>query len=345
MIRYVMPWKADGPLDLTLLRAPDRRLTKRITPDAIEPHELVSLFEVDAVRLEGFDDVPVLLLDLAGRADTCGIRGVLKREFADRPKVLRRIHDHPNPARPGHMIVGPFVEVPRRLVMIDLEPDTCPAWVDPTDPVLVGGYLRRQLPPALQMARCCVQLSSGAGIKRGLRAHLWFALSRPLTGAELSRWLGKVAGLDNSTFRPVQPHYCAAPVFDGGADDPCHERLAILPGLAEVQVPDLTPERPRQAFAPASFARSGGGAEAFAYACLRRLAVAPEGRRHPTCVSTACTLLAIAKAGQLDPIRVASMIKGVMAGKGFGGRSDRSLDEVDRILEWAWRQVEPRRLA
>ena len=40
--------------------------------------------------------------------------------------------------------------------MIDLEPAACP--VDPTDPKLVGGWLRRRLPKPFQMARAVVQL-------------------------------------------------------------------------------------------------------------------------------------------------------------------------------------------
>jgi hypothetical protein len=71
------------------------------------------------------------------------------------------------------------------------------------------------------------------------------------------------------------------------------------------------------------------------------LALAPEGRRHPTCITAACRLLALAKGGELDPLRVASMIKGVMLGKGFDGRDGRDLTEIDRILEWAWATVRP----
>ena len=45
-----------------------------------------------------------------------------------------------------------------------------------------------------QVARAVVQLSSGAGIKPGARAHLWFMLDRPLVNAKLVRLLGDVAG-------------------------------------------------------------------------------------------------------------------------------------------------------
>ena len=94
------------------------------------------------------------------------------------------------------------------------------------------------------------------------------------------------------------------------------------------------------AFAPmVSNGHHYGGAEAYANACLRRLALAPEGHRHNTCVAVSCRLLALSKAGLLDPVRVAGQIKGVMAGKGV------ELPEVDAILEWAWQQVGPEGLS
>jgi hypothetical protein len=330
VIRYVMPWKATGPGDLTILRAQGRRLTKLIAPGRIVDYDRPLAFEVEAVRLEDVEDLAALLEDLAGQPDRCVIRGVLRPAFATRKYVFRRARE--SDAGPGR-----FEAVARAWVMVDIEPTTAPPWIDPVDPVLVGGYLRRQLPAPFQSARCAVQLSSGAGVKPGLRAHLWF--SRPLGKPELDRWLKGVVGIDLQVFVSVQPHYTAAPAFQD-VDDPVHERLALLPGYAEVAVPDLAPPAPRPAFAARPH-RGGGGAEAYAAACLRRLALAPEGQRHRTCVAVSCRLLALAKAGLLDPARVAAMVKGVMVGRGFDGRSGRDLSEVDSILEWAWQQVEP----
>jgi hypothetical protein len=85
---------------------------------------------------------------------------VLKPEHAHKRMVLRRLRDHDGEG-------GRFAEAARSWVMIDLEPAAAPPWIDPTDPMLVGGYLRRQLPKSFQFARCVVQLSSGAGIKPG----------------------------------------------------------------------------------------------------------------------------------------------------------------------------------
>ena len=101
-----MPWKATGPLDLTLLRAPGRRLTKLVTPAGVEPAEKPALFEVDARRIDGIDESSALLLDLADRRDTVGIRAVLKAPIDPYSQIRRQLHDHGtsragSPRRPG----------------------------------------------------------------------------------------------------------------------------------------------------------------------------------------------------------------------------------------------------
>jgi hypothetical protein len=132
--------------------------------------------------------------------------------------------------------------------------------------------------------------------------------------------------------------------------DPVPLRSKLIPGEGDaVNVPDL-PERGRQASPHSWPLRPHHGAaparaEAYAAACLRQLALAPEGRRHPTCLAVSCRLLALAKGGALDPRRVTAQIKGVMLGKGFDGRNGRDLSEIDRILEWAWTTVQPEDLS
>jgi hypothetical protein len=223
--------------------------------------------------------------------------------------------------------------------------------------VEVGGYLRRQLPAPFRFARCAAQLSSGAGIKPGLRAHLFFTLDRPLVGAELKRLLGAVPGLDVSTLGAVQPHYVAAPIF-AGVDDPCLERVAVLPGVAEVEVgairvPSSSSERPRHAFVAsgAGFPSNSGGAapadaasaERYAMACLRALALEPAGAGRLAALRVARRLFALAKVGLLDPADVAGRVKGVMVGRGWQADEERrgqTLADITRVLEWAWEHSE-----
>ena len=233
-----------------------------------------------------------------------------------------------------------------------------PDGVDPVDLDAVAALAIEHLPDPFRRASCWAQLTSGAGIKPGGRVRLFYVLDRPTSGADLKRWLGDVPGLDGSTLNEVTPNYVAAPIFDGMAD-PVPVRSKLIAGEVDavvVRIPPPPARPPRQAAGSAPLPSSAGGvhakacmaackggsarAEDFAEGCLRRLALAPEGRRHGTCVAVSCRLLALAKAGLLDPVRVAGQIKGVMVGKGLTA-TGRDLTEIDRILEWAWQTVGP----
>jgi hypothetical protein len=350
VIRHLIPWRAREGGDITLLTAPGHRLTKKVTETGIDDYEGSRLFAVDARRLDGIDDVPRLLQELAPRSDTFPIRGVIKREFADRPRVLRRIHDQADPDRPGHIIVAPFEPVPRRWLMIDFEPAAVPAYIDPVDPVVVGGWLRQRLPALFRSVRCVVQLSSGAGLKPGARAHLWFWLDRALGKPELDLLLGDVPGIDRSVLGAVQPNYTASPVFEG-IDDPCVDgRVALLPGYPEVEVGALPePRVARHAFIASSvearpYAAPSRGLhfkatrpERYLLKCVRAVAEAPPGERHPTIVCVSTRLFGLAKSGALDPADVAARIQGAVGLSSF----DRDHDEVVSALRWAWEHSTP----
>ena len=346
MIRHIMPWQATGAGDVTILTAPGRRLCKLIRPDEIVEYDGAMLFEPDAYRLDGFDDIPRLLEDLAPRSDTCVIRGLLKPEFATRPQVLRRIHDAPSP-RPGHVIRAPFMAAARRWLMIDFELPDCPPWVDPTDALLVGGYLRQQLPEPFRCARCVVQLSNSAGFKPGLRCHLWFWLDTALDKPELDRLLGHVEGVDRSVFGAVQMHYTAAPIFED-VDDPVPERLVVLPGYAEVQIGEI-PEPAR----PGGFTRRRG-------APLRRPGARSAGSRRPgprptwpgaskrssarrpaTGIRPSSASRPACSAWRRPATSTRATSRRASAAPSTSARSTATTHEIDTALHWAWEHAEP----
>ena len=78
------------------------------------------------------------------------------------------------------------------------------------------------------------------GIKHGkIRIHLWFWLSRKVTDIEMQAWLG-TSEVDLSLFQPVQMHYIAKPMFNGGAIDPLPKRSGLFEagaGIDTVTVP------------------------------------------------------------------------------------------------------------
>ena len=184
----------------------------------------------------------------------------------------------------------------------------------------------------------------GSGGPEGALVVLARPWARPARARAAAR---RRRGLDPATLRDVQIHYVAAPVFVG-VDDPVFERIAILPGYEEVKVPALMPASTRPAlararpvaprpFAPSSCGGFLGSAERYAEACLRRLALAPDGQRHNACLRVACRLLAIARAGQLDPVAVGARIIGRDARPGFDAGLAGRFDPV-----WAWKRSSPR---
>ena len=173
------------------------------------------------------------------------------------------------------------------------------------------------------------------GHQAGGRIGRFDRLDRPASGAELKRWLGDVPGLDTSTLNDVS-RPSRRPIFDGVAD-PVPVRSRLIPGeLDEVAVPDLPAPPPRPVrpaavgAAPAWRAAAApmGSAERYAAACLRRLALAPEGARHPTCVAVAARLLSIAESESSGPRRRADQGR---HGRQWLRRSQRPRPQRDRL--------------
>jgi hypothetical protein len=109
-------------------------------------------------------------------------------------------------------------------------------------------FLRALLPEPFHEAACAWQATSQAGLRPGLRYRLWFVLSRPLLGRELAAWCERPE-VDPCVFRPAEPIYTAAPVFDG-RHDPVPRRVGLLGGL-EPAVPVPTGCRAGPLAAPA----------------------------------------------------------------------------------------------
>lgn len=158
------------------------------------------------------------------------IRGTVR---PDAPKLIQRT------SKKGE---NPFIlDTPSLLIPVDLDSEIAPEWLDTSDILAVGDYLRSRLPPELQDVSCVVQLSAGYGLwdyrpgQRVLKARLWFLNDAAMTGAELRRWFklhnkrGECALMDAAVATPSQPIYTAAPLFEG-MTDPVPVRLALLLG-------------------------------------------------------------------------------------------------------------------
>ena len=110
-------------------------------------------------------------------------------------------------------------------------------------PAEVLKAFKATLPEPWRSAACYWHASASAGIKPGIRAHLWFWLSRAIEDDEakaIASALHVRYNVDPNLYQPVQPHFTADPVFKG-ASDPMSERTGRIDGTAEVALPLDTP--------------------------------------------------------------------------------------------------------
>jgi predicted P-loop ATPase len=187
-------------------------------------------FQAQVVELVNFTDLCELLDVLATEPHRCAIRGA---PIAGRnlDSVLRR-----KKARADEAAF--FQEQPRCWMMLDVDIKSSDIPLDYSTPEGCQAAINTaigQLPFEVRLAGCWWQLSSSAGFKGGIRAHLWFWLDRPLGEIELTRWgefANETAGkliVDTAVFRTVQVHYTANPVFDG-VIDPVAQRTGYIAG-------------------------------------------------------------------------------------------------------------------
>lgn len=123
-----------------------------------------------------------------------------------------------------------LVAKPCHVLPLDLDSIAAPQHVDPRDVFSAGRYTRSLLSPELARAACVAQLTSGAGLKPGLRVRLFYWLTRPIDLIHMKRWIEtQPVRCDLAIYQPHQPIYTAAPHFDG-VTDPCagRPRIAFL---------------------------------------------------------------------------------------------------------------------
>jgi len=273
------------------------------------------------VALDDLDALARLLEHLAGRPRCCIVRAAI----ADPSRVVgvrRLLHPDPDTGE-----AATLAEVPRRWCALDLDSVPLPAGTDPRDLERCARHALALLPPAFRVARCIVQATAGHGIKPGARLRLWFWLSRPTLGAELARWLAG-SPVDPSCFRAAQPHYTAAPLFDG-RPDPLPRRLALLPGAEVVEVPPpaaLRPPPPPPRPQRAAIADDGAGALVWGRAYI---ASAPLGARHDTALRVAGWLFALAREGR---VRAETIAPAVAAGLVAAGKSEAEARAICRYI-------------
>lgn len=210
----------NGGDTITVLTSRGPLLTKRWCADGtIEPYGTAKRFAIEQHRVANIEELSAILRSLEAKPRSCIIRG--------------RPNGTPNPEGLRQNIY--FDDTPLRAILIDSD-KYVPPLLDPVHEAeaAIEEFIRERLPAAFHSASYHWQLSSSAGhpSKAGtLRVHLWFWLAEPRNGAELNAWSRTAkleAAIDTAVFRPVQPHYTAAPVFDDGVTDPVPRRSGFV---------------------------------------------------------------------------------------------------------------------
>ncbi|WP_285675081.1 hypothetical protein, partial [Paralimibaculum aggregatum] len=224
---------AQAPEDITILRALDgRRLAKRWSRGhaRLASHDNAKWFSVETATLSGARDLAGLLGRLSGDPFACVIRGV-PRSGID-PNRTRRTCRGSDAC---------FDAAPLRWVALDIDGAQLPETADPLDPDDVLEAVLAILPEAFDGVAFAWQLTGSHAIRPGARVRLWFWLDRPVADAELKLWLCGVPHLDHALFNPVQLHYTAAPIIEGGDFLPL--RTGFRDGEPAVAVPPIPAAR------------------------------------------------------------------------------------------------------
>jgi P4 family phage/plasmid primase-like protien len=224
----VIPSGADR---VTVLRSLNGSLAKSWRSDGtIAAYQSQTWFAVEERPVDGIDALSQLLFQLAEDQRRCVIRGQWRQD-APVPNQLSKTR---------RMNVC-FEDAPRHFLALDVdkfEPTSADPVGDPEG--AAREYVRAVLPPEFQEAAFHLQLSNSAGApgkEHLLKAHIWFWLAKPATGAQLRAWQQRTGtDVDPSLFRQVQIHYTAGPLFEAGVSDPVAIRDMFVPGLPEVDL-------------------------------------------------------------------------------------------------------------
>ncbi len=219
---------------LTILRCKNPHIatkTHRLTENGLvtEAFSAGFLFDCHLLTVSDIFDLSAKLKSIEAMDHVFAIRGLpLPHIVLNKPHPRRKHGPQATYRSPdnGHHFF--MVDIDKLPLPDDLR-------LTPENVLLVIEFIISVLPDELQDATCHWQLSSSAGLydKSKVSAHLWFWSKRRLTDDQLKHWAKHVndqAGLrliDAALFNDVQPHFTAAPIFEG-MEDPFPARSGLL---------------------------------------------------------------------------------------------------------------------
>lgn len=227
--------RGDSVSILRTLPGPNRKVATKIWrtgPDGPikENYAMAARFDHESRPCQNIRELSAILSDLEVDPHAMIVRGELAPGI-DPGNVRRK-------TRPDNDGKVWFNSQPRPWACIDFDGIPAPACTDASDdPEGVIEYLIGLMPKEFHDTACHWQLSSSAGMSDDLSAHVWFWFDEPVSDDDAKRWgrwineqrkvkaasKGQIVGnlIDPTVFNTVQPHYTAAPVFEGFADPIC----------------------------------------------------------------------------------------------------------------------------
>lgn len=195
------------------------------------------LFDARRYRVSGIQSLAALIEKARGDPTAFIIRGQLAEGCVPNAPVARRYLARPGKPAPH------FIDMPRAWLMADIDGYPVPDGLDLIEDteVLIERAIGELLPAEFHDVRAFWQLSSSAGFNENvLKAHVWFYLDRHVETGMLKSYMSLHArGIDKALFNPVQIHYTADPIVQGGID-PIPQRTGWVQGLNDfVTLPDL----------------------------------------------------------------------------------------------------------
>lgn len=235
-----LPRKIEELADqVVVLRSRSGVLTKKVAYDAsgwaVTPFSAGAYFSVHERAVDNFDELVALLERVARDPRAAVVRGrPLPGIDRHRCRRLCRREEH------GDDVT--FESAARRWIALDIDGVSEPACTTfAAEPEAGVEHVLELLPEPFAATSCYWQATSSAGVKSGIRARVWFWLSRPVSDAEARGWLAS-APVDRSLFTPVALHYVAPPILAPGTPSPVARRSGTRRGLIDVvEVPAELP--------------------------------------------------------------------------------------------------------
>lgn len=216
-------------------------LTKRHTPNGTENYGDAKWYSFEQREVSSLAELAELITGIAD----CPNKAVILDEFVGVDTAISATHnDEPvfNP-KTGKVrrVTEAFKDSPQHIVCFDIDgwegtealQRDPKGWVKDPESVITE-WVETYLPSEFHGVDFFWQVSSSAGLKPGVRAHVWFWMENAYSKARIGAWvaanLKPESTADKSLYARVRVHYTATPIFDK-VKDPVPVRCGVYDSM------------------------------------------------------------------------------------------------------------------